>query len=393
MKTCSRKFIPYGRQWIDEDDIRAVVDVLKSDYLTTGSSVGVFEEKIAKTAGTKYAVAVSSGTAALHAACFAAGLTRGDEAVTTPMTFAATANSILYAGAKPVFADIDSKTYNIEPDEVRKRITRKTKVIIPVHFAGLPCDMDKVLKIADDHGLVVIEDAAHALGAEYKGRKIGSIGDMAIFSFHPVKHITTGEGGAVVTNRAELYEKLIMFRNHGITREPAKFEINGGPWHYEEHFLGYNFRLTDFQAALGISQLGKLGRFLSERNKLAMRYNEAFKNVDEIVSAPFQKNIRHAWHLYVIRIKLEKLKIGRKEIFEELVRRNIGANVHYIPVYYHPYYQRIGYKKGLCPNAEKLYEEIITLPLFPMMSEEDIDYVADNVKDILLKNRKQLLNP
>jgi UDP-4-amino-4,6-dideoxy-N-acetyl-beta-L-altrosamine transaminase len=381
------KFIPYGQQWIDEDDIQAVIETLRSDYLTTGPKIKEFEDKLTEVTGAKYAVAISNGTAALHAACFAADIQKGDEVITSPITFAASANCILYMGAKPVFADVDAKTYNLDPQDIRRKITDKTKAIIPVHFTGQPCDMDEILKIAEEYDLMVIEDGAHALGAKYKGRKIGNIGDMTTFSFHPVKHITTGEGGAITTSSEELYEKLLIFRTHGITRDTKKMTKYEGSWYYEQQFLGYNYRMTDFQAALGVSQLKKLQLFLEKRREYAKQYDAAFKDVEEIIT-PYQlPQTVSAWHLYIVHLKLHKLTAGRREIFEELRNRNIGVNVHYIPVYYHPYYQDLGYKKGLCPNAEKLYEGIITLPLFPKMQSEDIEYVIQNVKEIVDKYR------
>ncbi|MEN2775435.1 UDP-4-amino-4,6-dideoxy-N-acetyl-beta-L-altrosamine transaminase [Acetivibrio clariflavus] len=381
-----KRFIPYGRQWIEEDDIQAVVEVLKGDYLTTGPKIKEFEDKLAQYTGAKYAVAVSNGTAALHAACFAAGIKEGDEVITTPITFAASANCILYMGAKPVFADIDPKTYNIDPKDIEAKITEKTKAIIPVHFTGLPCDMDEILKIAKKYNLVVIDDGAHALGTTYKDRKVGSMTDMTTFSFHPVKHITTGEGGAITTNDEDYYRSLTLFRTHGITRNEKELIRSKEPWYYEQQFLGYNYRITDIQAALGISQLNKLDRFLGLRKEYVRRYNEAFGGLDT-VDIPFQPDFADsAWHLYILRLKLEKLDCSRKQIFEELQSRNIGVNVHYIPVYYHPYYSQLGYKKGICPNAEDLYERIITLPLFPKMEEEDVQYIISNVKEVLQKH-------
>ena len=380
------KYIPYGRQWIEEDDIEAVVEVLRGDYLTTGPKIKEFEEKLAQYSEAKYAVAVSNGTAALHAACFAADIKEGDEVITTPITFAASANCALYMGAKPVFADIDPKTYNIDPKDIRAKITDKTRAIIPVHFTGQPCDMNDVFNIAEEYKLAVIEDGAHALGASYRGRKVGSMSDMTTFSFHPVKHITTGEGGAITTNSERLYRKLLLFRTHGITRDNNELLNNEGPWYYEQQYLGYNYRITDIQAALGISQLSKLDRFINLRKEYASQYNKAFEYINEIV-APFQlDSTDSAWHLYIIKLKLEKINCSRKQIFEELQNRNIGVNIHYIPVYYHPYYRQLGYEKGLCPNAEELYESIITLPLYPKMEKEDVQYVITNVKEVLQKH-------
>lgn len=320
MNIDNNAFIPYGRQTIDNDDINAVISVLKSDYLTTGPTVGRFEESVAKYVDAKYAVAFSNGTAALHGACYAAGIQNGDEVITSPMTFVASSNCILYMEATPVFADIDKETFNIDPREIRKKITEKTKAIVPVDYAGQPCDLDQIKEIALEHNLVVIEDAAHALGgARYKGgEKVGSISDMTMFSFHPVKHITTGEGGIITTNNKEYYEKLIEFRSHGITRNKTKFIDNHGPWYYEMQFLGYNYRMTDIQAALGVSQLNKSDEFLRKRQSIVNKYNKAFVTISEI-NIPKQKEYNDSsWHLYVISLNLDQLSVSRKTIFEEL---------------------------------------------------------------------------
>jgi perosamine synthetase len=383
-----QSYLPYGRQWIDDYDIEAVVEVLKGDYLTTGPYISKFEQAVAHYVGAKYAVAFSNGTAALHGACFAAGISEGNEVITTPMTFAASANCVLYQGGVPVFADIDEKTYNIDPNKIEEKITDKTKAIIPVDFTGQPVELDSILEIAKKYNLVVIEDAAHALGATYKGRKVGSISDMTMFSFHPVKHITSGEGGIITTNNEEYYEKLLQFRSHGITRAKDKLNEYHGPWYYEMQFLGYNYRMTDIQAALGTSQLKKVDKFVELRRKYVAMYNEAFKDMDEII-IPFQlEDGQSSWHLYIIRLKLDKLTASRREIFEALQQQNIGVNVHYIPVHFQPYYQQMGYKKGICPNAEKLYEEMITLPLFPAMTEEDVNDVIKAVKRTIDYYRK-----
>lgn len=375
-------FLPYGQQWIDDDDTQAVVNVLKSDFLTTGPMISQFEKAVADYVGAKYAVAFSSGTAALHAACFAAGIKENDEVITTPLTFAATSNSILYVGGQPVFADIDMKTYNISPKTISPHITSKTKAIIPVDFTGQPVDYESIMSIAKKHNLVVIADAAHALGATYKGKKVGSIADMTMFSFHPVKHITTGEGGVITTNNDSYFEKLMSFRSHGITRDPNKMK-ESEPWYYEMQDLGFNYRMTDIQAALGLSQMNKLTTFVERRRQYAKKYNDAFSKLDEIIT-PYQGMGGHSsWHLYIIRLKLSELRANRNEIFKALQKENIGVNVHYIPVYLHPYYQQIGYKKDLCPNAEEIYEEIITLPLFPKMSNQDVRDVIDGVKKVI----------
>lgn len=371
-------YIPYGRQYVDDEDIEEVVKVLKSDFLTTGPVIEEFEKKVADYVGAKYAVAVANGTAALHAACYAANIGKGDEVITTPITFAASSNCAFYCGAVPVFADIDPKTYNIDPSDVEKKITDRTKAIIAVHFTGQPCDMERIYEIANKHGLIVIEDAAHALGAVYEGKKVGSLSEMTTFSFHPVKHITTGEGGMVLTNHQELYERLKLFRTHGITREEHLLRKNDGPWYYEQLDLGYNYRITDIQCALGISQMKKLPYFLERRKEIAERYQEAFADCDNI-QCPYQKpGCENAWHLYVIRIKGGK----RKEVFEKLREAGIGVNVHYIPVYQHPYYQEHGYKDISCPNAEQYYEEAISLPIYPALKEAEQEYVIETVQKI-----------
>ena len=366
--------IPYGHQTIEEDDIQAVVNVLRSDYLTTGPEISEFENKVAEYTGTKYAVAVSNGTAALHVACLAAGIGPGDEVITTPITFAASANCVLYCGGTPVFADIDPRTYNIDPEDIERKITEKTKAIIPVHFAGQPCDMDAIHKIAKKYNLIVIEDGAHALGAEYKGTKIGGLSDMTTFSFHPVKPITTGEGGMIMTNDAKLYERLKLFHTHGITREESLMKPKGeneGAWYYQQIELGYNYRMTDIQAALGCNQMKKLDRFIEKRRIIAQQYDEAFEAVEEIVTPYQMMGTNSGWHLYVIQVPGEK----RKKIFETLRQNGIGVNVHYIPVYKHPYYQTHGYDSVLCPNAEALYEKIISLPIYPGLTVDDQKFV------------------
>lgn len=382
-------FLPYARQWIEENDITAVSKVLRSDWLTTGPTVGEFEKEFAARVGATFAVAVSSGTAALHAACFAAGIGRGDEVITTPLTFVASANCALFLGARPVFADIDPKTYNISPGEIEKRITPATKAIIPVHFAGQPCDLDPIHEVARRHNLVVIEDAAHALGAAYKGHPVGGLSDLTIFSFHPVKHITTGEGGMVTTNNKELYRRLLLFRNHGIVRERELIIEDQGPWYYEVQDLGYNYRLTDIQAALGLSQLKKLDRFLKRRRQIVDMYNEAFAALPE-VEIPYQAPYADsAWHLYILTLRLDRLQKSRREIFAALRAENIGVNVHYLPVYRHPFYRRLldsssfNPKDFFCPNAEEIYQKIITLPLFPAMTDQDVADVITAVYKVI----------
>ncbi|ALC86346.1 aminotransferase DegT [Bacillus sp. FJAT-22090] len=378
-------YLPYGKQFINDEDINAVVEVLKSDYLTTGPAIEMFEKKVAEYVGSSYAVSFSNGTAALHGACFAAGISSGDEVITTPITFAASANCVLYQGGKVVFADINPKTYNINPTDIEKKITPNTKAIIPVHFTGQPVQLEEIQKLANKYNLVVIEDAAHALGSLYKGKKVGSISDMTMFSFHPVKHITTGEGGIITTNNREYYDKLIQFRSHGITREPKLLHEDHGPWYYEMQFLGYNYRMTDIQAALGASQLNKLDSFVRRRKQIIAAYNEVFTGMSEI-QIPYQlPDTDSSWHLYVLKLNLEQLNASRKEVFEELQKLNIGVNVHYIPVHTLPFYQQLGYEKGSLPEAEKLYEEIISLPLFPLMQDQDIEDVIEAVKLVIGK--------
>lgn len=368
-------YIPYGRQSIDEDDIKAVVEALQSDYLTTGPRVREFEQKVAEYVGAKYAVAVSNGTAALHAACLAAGISAGDEVITSPVTFAASSNCVLYCGGIPVFADIHADTYNIDASQIEEKITDKTKAIIPVHFTGQPCDMDAITAIAKKHNLTVIEDAAHALGASYKNRRIGSISDMTCFSFHPVKPITTGEGGMVVTNDERLYQKLLLFRSHGITRDVEFMTKDEGDWYYEQLELGYNYRIPDISCALGSSQMKKLDRFLSRRREIAGRYQEAFAGI-EAVKIPYQrKECSSGWHLYMLQV----LNRDRKEVFDKLREAGIGVNVHYIPVYRHPYYQQHGYSECHCEQAELFYSRAVSLPVFPALTDEQQQFVIDKV--------------
>ncbi len=370
--------IPYGKQTIDQDDIQAVVDVLKSDFLTTGPKIAEFEQTVADYVGAKYAVAISNGTSALHAACFAAGIGPGDEVITTPLTFAASANCVLYCGGTPVFADVDPKTYNIDPEDIRRKITDRTKAIIAVHLAGQPCDMDAIHSIAHEYGLIVIEDGAHALGSVYKGKKVGSLSDMTTFSFHPVKPITTGEGGMIVTDNEEFYKKMALFRSHGITRDDSMMTRNDGPWFYQQFDLGYNYRITDIPCTLGCSQMKKLDRFLARRKEIVARYNEAFADCDNIIT-PYQlSDTESGWHLYIVQVK----NCDRRQVFEAMREKGIGVNVHYIPVYMHPYYQEHGYENVHCANAEEIYSHIISLPLYPGLTSEQQDYVIDTLKSL-----------
>jgi len=375
--------LPYGRQSVDEADIQAVVEVLRSNWLTTGPKVGEFEDEFAAYVGSAHAVSFSSGTAALHGAAFTAGLKPGDEAITTPLTFAATANCILYQGATPVFADVSSDTLNTDPAQVEKKITPRTRAIIPVDYAGHPADLDSVMGAARKHDLIVIEDACHALGAEYKGSRVGSIADMTVFSFHPVKHVTTGEGGMVTTNNPEFAETLRRFRNHGISSD-ARQRQSAGQWHYEMVLLGFNYRLTDIVCALGIEQLKKLEANLTRRRQIAAMYDAAFHHLPGIVPPVVKSEVNPAWHLYPVRLDLEKLSAHRGQIFRALRAENIGVNVHYIPVHLHPYYRdRFGYRGGEFPLAEAAYARLISLPMFHSMSDNDVGDVIHAVRKVL----------
>jgi perosamine synthetase len=367
--------LPYGRQSIDESDIQAVVETLRSDWLTTGPKVTEFEEALASRVGAKFAVSFSSGTAALHAAAFAAGLQPGDEAITSPLTFAATANCVLYQGATPVFADVAEDTLNLDPELAAARITARTKVILPVDYAGHPADLDSIMQLAERHGLIVIEDACHSLGAEYRGRRVGSVAHMTVFSFHPVKHLTTGEGGMVTTDNPLFAETLRRFRNHGISSD-ARQRQSAGQWHYEMVLLGFNYRLTDIACALGLQQIKKLEANLARRRQIAERYAAEFREMPALLPPQTRQDVNPAWHLYPIRLDLTKLSVGRGEIFQALRAENIGVNVHYIPVHRHPYYRdRFGYKGSEFPVAQDAYERLISLPMFHGMSDSDVDNV------------------
>lgn len=376
--------ISYGHQYIDEKDIEAVVKVLKSDYLTCGPEITRLEKKLCDITGAKYAVVISNGTAALHAACYAAGITEGDQVITTPITFAASANCARYLGGVPVFADIDKDTYNISPNEIEDKITEKTKAVVAVDFTGQAVQLNEIKKICADKNIVLIEDGAHSIGTLYNGVPVGSIADMTTFSFHPVKTVTGGEGGAILTNSEEYYEKLTLFRAHGITRNPNLMAgETEGDWYYQQIDLGYNYRMTDIQAALISSQLDKLPLFKKRRSEIVERYNRAFSEIPQLV---VQKEIGEsdtARHLYIIQLRLEMLNATRKEIFDALKAENVCCNVHYIPVYYFPYYQQLGYTKGICPNAEALYERIISIPLYYSMTDEDVESVINAVKKVV----------
>lgn len=379
------KKIFYGHQWIDESDIEAVVGILKSDYLTCGPAIDKMEEQLAEYTGAKYAVAVSSGTAALHCACIAAGIGPGDEVITTPLTFAASANCVLYCGGKPVFADINPNTYNIDPISIEQHITKNTKAVIAVDFTGQVVQSDEIRAICDKYNLVYIEDAAHSIGTEYNGQRVGNLADMTCFSFHPVKTITGGEGGAVLTNSAELYRKIVLAHTHGITHDLELMEDapHEGPWYYEQISLGYNYRITDFQAALITSQMKKIDFFKKRRQEIVRMYDEAFASEEELILQQEIAESDTCRHLYIIQLNSEKLTCTRGEFFDAMSAENVQCQIHYVPVYWFPYYRRLGYDKGLCPNAEKVYNGIMSIPLYPQMSNEDVYDVIAAVKKIV----------
>lgn len=379
----------YGHQYIDEADVEAVSKVLVSDYLTCGPKIEELEQKLCEITGAKYAVAVSNGTAALHMACLAAGIGKGDEVITTPITFAASANCALYCGAKPVFADINPNTYNIDPAKVKEKITDATKAVVAVDYTGQAVELDELLRICHEKGITLIEDGAHSIGTKYKGQAVGAAADMTTFSFHPVKTVTGGEGGAVLTNSKELYERLLLFRAHGITRKMDMMEHESdGPWYYEMVDLGFNYRMTDIQAALIISQLDKLPMFQKRRKEIVKKYDQTFSKMPELFVQQEIPESDTTRHLYILRIRPEKLNVDRAGFFAALGAENICCNVHYIPVYFMPYYERLGYKRGLCPEAEKLYNEEMSLPLYYSMTDKDVEDVIAAVKKVVEAYRK-----
>ena len=374
--------LPYGHQSIDDADIAAVVEVLHSDWLTTGPVVPRFEEAVAAFAGARYGVAVSSGTAALHAAMFAAGIGPGDEVIVPPITFVATANAVVFQGATPVFADVEPETLLLNPAAAEARITPRTKAIVAVDYAGQPCDYEALSAIARNHGLTLIADACHSLGATYRGRPVGTLADLTVFSFHPVKHITTGEGGMVVTDRADFRARMAGFRNHGIDTDHRQ-RAERGSWFYEMQDLGYNYRITDFQCALGLSQLAKLPEWIVRRRELAQYYDSALADVSTMCPLRRRADVEHAYHLYVVRLDFAGLKPDRQTVFRSFRECGVGVNVHYIPVHLHRYYrQRFGTGPGLCPIAEQAYERLLTLPLFPVMTGQDVQRVLDACRGI-----------
>lgn len=374
--------LPYGRQQIDADDIAAVVEVLQSDWLTTGPTVGAFESAFAEAVGAKHAVAVTNGTAALHAAAYAAGIGPGDEVIVTPMTFAASANCILYQGGTPVFADVQPGTLLIDPVQVEARITPRTKAIVAVDYAGHPADYDALRALAEQHNLTIIADACHAIGGRYQARPVGTLADLNTFSLHPVKHMTTGEGGVITTDNDAFAANMRIFRNHGITSDHRQRAESGG-FFYEMVDLGYNYRITDFQCALGLSQLKKLTGWVKKRQQIADWYSSALADIDYVHPLAVRPNVEHGYHLYMVQFDLDKLAMTRAEVFQALRAENIGVNVHYIPVHYHPYYrERFGTGPGLCPVAEAAYERLITLPMFPAMHEADVHDVVHAIRKL-----------
>jgi len=379
--------LPYGHQWLDESDIAALVEVLRSDWLTTGPTVAEFERVFAESVGAKEAVAVSNGTAALHAAIYALKIEPGDEVIVPAMTFAASANCVVYQGGTPVFADVDAGTLLLDPGQVKAKITRRTRANVAVDFAGQDCEYDDLIEIDGSHGLSIIADACHAIGGSYKSRSVGSLAHLSTFSFHPVKHITTGEGGMISTDDSGLAHRLRTFRNHGITSDHRQREAEGS-WFYEMVDLGYNYRLTDFQCALGIRQLSHLPAWVQRRQQIASLYDRAFAQIPEVEALAVRSDVSHAYHLYVIRLETGSLRADRATVFTALRAEGIGVNVHYIPVPWHPYYRNLGYQKGQWPQAENAYERIISLPIFPAMSDGDVEDVISAVSKVISAYRQ-----
>jgi UDP-4-amino-4,6-dideoxy-N-acetyl-beta-L-altrosamine transaminase len=390
------KWIHYGSQYVDDEDINEVLGVLRSDFLSSGPKIKAFEEKILEHTGAQYCAAVANGTAALHLAVKALDINKRKTGITSPITFVASANTFIYNGLKPDFADIDEKTYCMDPAELGKRINNDTAVIIPVHFAGQPCDMEAIRKIAPG-GVYIVEDAAHAIGSKYEnGKPVGCCcySDMTIFSFHPVKTITTGEGGAITTNDKAFYEKLVMLRNHGLTKDASKFKVHHssfidhhsespGPWYYEMQELGFNYRLTDIQAALGLGQLRKLERFIKRRREIISIYSEAFKDLEWLTTPYERPGVFGALHLYVIKIDFDRIGKSRTQVMTELKEKAIGTQVHYIPVHLQPYYrENFGFKEGDYPRAEQYYRQCLSIPLYPRMTDDDINRVIDTIKNL-----------
>lgn len=373
----SERFLPYGRQWVDDDDVEEVVEALRSDFLTTGPAVQRFEEALAEFTGTYRAVAVNSGTAALHAAYYGAGLQSGEEIITSPLTFVATGNAALYLGGSVRFVDVEPDTGNIAPAAVDAVVNHRSKLLVPVDYAGHPADYDALNVIARQRGLTVVADAAHSVGATYRERNVGCLADVTTLSFHPVKALTTAEGGAVLTNNAAFAARAEQFRSHGVTRERARLTRDDGPWYYEMHDLGFNYRISDINCALGLGQLRRLPAFLQRRREIAKAYNEAFADLPGVILPVARKDSDSAWHIYVLRVAEPQ---RRRVLFEYLRGKGLGVQVHYIPVYWQPYYQELGFKQGMCPNAEDFYSRAVSLPLFPKMSDSDVGWVIDIVR-------------
>jgi len=374
--------IPYGRQWVDEDDVSAVADVLRSDWLTTGPKVAEFEESFAQVVGARHAVAVNSGTAALHATLHALGVRPGDEVIVPAMTFAATANCVIFQGATPVFADVDPDRLLLRPDEIEIRCTPRTRAVIAVDYAGHPANYEAICEICLKHGLSLVADACHALGALYKGQPVGTLADLSAFSFHPVKHITTGEGGMVTTNDPNLARRMRIFRNHGITSDHRERERRGS-WYYEMVELGWNYRITDIQCALGLSQLKKLPRFLERRREIAVRYDRFFQSLNGIRPLVLASDVTHAYHLYVVRVDPKLIGKDRDRLYRELRAEGIGVNVHYLPVHLHPYYRgRLNTGEGMCPVAEEAARHILSLPIHPGMNDAQVDAVCNAIRKL-----------
>lgn len=381
--------LSYGHQCIDDADIQAVVDTLKSDYLTVGPRITKVEQKLCEMTGAKYCVLVSNGTAALHIAAMAAGIIEGDEVITTPITFAASANCALYCGAKPVFADINPDTYNIDPASIEKCITPRTKAVVAVDFTGQATELDTIRGICKKHNLILIEDAAHSIGTKYKGQCVGSIADMTTFSFHPVKTVTAGEGGAVMTNNEALYKKMLLARAHGITRDVNQMvHPTDDPWYNEQVGFGYNYRMTEIQAALLDSQLDKLEAFSKRRKEIVQKYDEAFSELPQLQVQQEIPESDTTRHLYILRLRSDQMKCNRREFFDALRAEGINSQVHYLPVYWHSYYEKLGYEKGICPNAEKYYSESMSLPLYYSLTDEDVEDVIRAVKKLVEHYKK-----
>lgn len=384
-----KKYINFSLPYIGKDEINEIVNTLKSGWLTAGPKTNLFENNFKQYVRAKHAIAISSCTAGLHLALLAVGIKNGDEVITTPYTFASTILSIIEVGAKPIFVDIREDTLNLNEKHIEEKITKKTKAILPVHFGGVPCEMDTILKLSSKYNLSIIEDAAHALGSEYQGIKIGNLGDITAFSFYATKNLTTGEGGMVTTNNDQYAQKIRTLSLHGISRDSYKRYSRGGNWYYEVLEKGYKYNFTDIQASIGIHQLKKLEKMNARRTDIAGQYYSYFKDVDELIFSPLPNNIKNSWHLYCIHLNLKNIKGDRNDIIEQLKRRNIGTSVHFIPINYHPYFKRtLDIGESSFPIATKIFNRIISLPIYPSLKDKDVKYIANSVLDIIEKNRK-----